>query len=119
MKTQTYEGGCHCGKVTFRVEADLSQVMTCNCSHCSMRGFILHFVSPDKFELLTGKDELTEYRFNKKVIQHLFCKTCGIEGFGYGKGPDGKDMVMINVCCLEGVDLEALQPTMFNGRDLM
>jgi len=49
---QTYEGGCHCGQVRFRVQGDLADASDCNCSICTMKGF-LHLVVPrEQFELL-------------------------------------------------------------------
>src|SRR5262245_32354108 len=32
---QTYEGGCHCGRVRFRISADLATTTYCNCSICT------------------------------------------------------------------------------------
>jgi len=111
-------GGCHCGRVRFQVATDLGMVMECNCSHCSKRGLLLTFDTPDQFKIVSGGEGLEEYRFNKKLIQHLTCPGCGIESFARGKGPDGKEMVAINVRCLDGVDVKALTLTPFNGRDL-
>ena len=76
--TQTYEGGCHCERVRFRVTADLSRVTECNCSICSKKGFLHLIVPPEAFELLSGKDALTTYRFNTGTAQHTFCAACGI-----------------------------------------
>jgi len=61
---KAYTGGCHCGKVRYEVTMDLKAGMTCNCSHCIKKGFILNFVPENQFKLLSGKDNLTEYRFN-------------------------------------------------------
>ena len=36
--TSTYEGGCHCGTVRFRVTADLSTATECNCSDLHEEG---------------------------------------------------------------------------------
>ena len=55
-----------------------------------------------EFKLLSGEGATTEYQFNKHVIHHLFCSTCGIQSFAHGKGPDGIEMVAINARCLEG-----------------
>ena len=115
---KAYTGGCHCGKVRYEVTMDLKAGMTCNCSHCIKKGFILNFVPENQFKLLSGKDNLTEYRFNKKVIQHLFCKTCGVQSFGQGKGPDGSPTVAVNVRCLDNVDISKITTTEFNGKDL-
>ena len=114
---KTYAGGCHCGKVRYQVRMDLQSVMTCNCSYCSKKGFILSFVPASQFKLLSGENNLAEYRFNKKVIQHLFCKACGVQSFGKGKGPDGSPTVMINVRCLDNVDYNKLPTKEFNGKD--
>jgi hypothetical protein len=31
------------------------------------------------------------YKFNKHNIDHVFCKSCGINSFAHGKGRDGRD----------------------------
>lgn len=113
---QTYTGGCHCGAVRYEVTLALDPVISCNCSICTKRGHLLSFTTPDKFKLLSGGDQLTDYQFNKHVIHHLFCPKCGTESFARGKRPDGKEMVAINVRCLDGVDIAALKLTPFDGR---
>jgi len=55
---QTMEGGCHCGRVRFRVTGDLTQTTYCNCSICTKKGILHLGVSPDEFELLSGADAL-------------------------------------------------------------
>ena len=109
-----YTGGCHCGAVRYEVETDLEETLVCNCSHCEMKGFILTFVDTDKFRLTKGEDVLTSYQFNKKAIDHLFCKICGTESFSRGIS---FPKVAINVRCLDDVDLTSLSPKEFNGRD--
>ena len=111
-----YRGGCHCGAVSFKVNVDLSDPITCNCSYCQKRGSILAFVPAQEFELEGGEAKLTEYRFNTKMIEHLFCSGCGMESFARGEMPDGTKMVAINVRCLDGVDVESLNTTMVDGR---
>ena len=113
-----YEGSCHCGAVRYDVKADLSQVMECNCSICSRKGYLLTFVKPEQFSLKSGESSLTDYQFNKKSIHHLFCSTCGIESFSRGTGPDGKTMFAINVRCLAAVDLPSLTVKHFDGKHL-
>jgi hypothetical protein len=117
-ETRTMTGGCHCGRVRYEVTTDLAVVMECNCSHCSKRGLLLTFVTPDKFRSISGDDGLTDYQFNKKVIHHLMCPDCGIESFARGTAPDGKEMVAVNVRCLDDVDLKALSPVPFDGRSI-
>ena len=111
-----YTGGCHCGAVKYEVEADLSEVMDCNCSHCAKKGFLLAFVPADQFQLLSGEESLTEYRFNKKAIAHLFCSICGVQSFGRGSGPDGKEVVALNARCLDGIDMSTLTIKHVDGK---
>jgi hypothetical protein len=113
---QSYSGGCHCGKVRFDVSMDLSEkVIACNCSMCGKKGALLSFVPFDSFKLLSGEDNLTKYQFNKKVIDHLFCSTCGVASFARGKRPDGAVMVAVNTRCLDGVDPVKLDVMHFDG----
>lgn len=114
-RTNVHSGGCHCGAVRYEVETDLDKVIQCNCSHCHKKGMPLVFVDKDKFKLLKGEDKLTEYKFNKKIIRHLFCKGCGVQSFSEGI-PFPK--MAINVRCLDDVDLETVPVSPFNGKDL-
>jgi hypothetical protein len=112
---QTYEGGCHCGRVRLRVQADLASVTECNCSICTKKGFLHLIVPPENFELLSGADALTTYQFNTGTAKHTFCTTCGIHPF-YTPRSD-PDKIDVNVRCLDGVDPSALKPQSFDGRN--
>lgn len=115
---ETRKGSCHCGAVTFTVDADITKALECNCSHCYQKGFLLAFVPGENFTLLSGEDNLTEYRFNKKFIAHLFCKTCGVQAFGRGTSPEGKETVAVNVRCLEGINPTSLTIEQFDGKNM-
>lgn len=117
-ETKRYSGGCHCGAVRYEVTTDLAQVATCNCSICTKGGTMLSFVGEESFKLLSGQDSLTQYNFNRNVIDHLFCKTCGIRSFARGRTPDGNAMVAINVRCLDDVDLGSIETLQYDGRSL-
>ena len=119
-ETKTYEGGCHCGAVRFRVTTSLATVYACNCSICSKMGWRLAFAPEQDFELLSGAEALSDYQFYKKHIHHRFCRTCGVRSFTTGPGKDGTQMVSINVRCLDEVGLEAdnLSTQHFDGRSL-
>lgn len=112
----THKGSCHCGAVRYHVETDLKQVIACNCSNCGRNGYLLNFVPATQFTLEQGEENLTDYQFNKKIIHHLFCKTCGVHSFCRGKGPDGSEMIAINARCLEDIDPSQLNVTPFDGK---
>lgn len=104
-----YTGSCHCGAVVFTVEGDAPQTaMTCNCSHCRRKGFLLTFVPAERFTLDSGEDRLATYTFNKHQIRHRFCTTCGTQPFAEGE-MNGAPMRGVNLRCVPDVDLDALQ----------
>lgn len=111
-----FSGSCHCGKLAYTVDEEMpTKGMTCNCSICRRKGNVHHFTSADKFTLKGSRDDATVYTFNKHHIHHQHCSTCGCAPFAEGKGPDGKDMVEINLRCVPDCDLNALEITEYDG----
>jgi putative acetyltransferase len=111
----TYDGGCHCGRVRFRVTATLAPIVRCNCSICRKKGFLHLIVPPERFELLTGREELTTYEFNSRTAKHQFCRHCGIHPFYVPRSDP--DKISVNVRCLEGVDADGLTIDAFDGEN--
>ena len=116
MTTRTLAGGCHCGRVRFEVDAPATlEVTACNCSICSMSGFLHLIVPGGDFRLLRGEDAMTTYSFNTGMARHLFCKQCGIKSFYVPRShPDG---FSVNARCLDSVGEEDLVITLFDGRN--
>ena len=114
----THAGSCHCGRIAFQVEGDVAKVMECNCSLCSRRGSLLCFVPRARFRLTTPESDAAVYTFNKHVIRHHFCPTCGCAPFSFGTDPKGNEVAAVNVRCLPGVDLARLEVGGFDGRSL-
>lgn len=109
-----YEGGCHCGAVRFKVRIKVFEALECDCSICSKKGFINLITAPDDFVLLRGEDNLSTYRFNTKIAEHRFCRTCGIHPFSRPRSHPGS--YDVNARCLDdGFDF--LQITPFDGRN--
>jgi hypothetical protein len=112
---ETMSGGCHCGRVRFRVTAELSRVTECNCSICAKKGFLHLIMGSAQFELIRGADALTTYRFNTGTARHTFCSNCGIHAFYLPRSDP--DKIDVNVRCLDGVDLTALTVHRFDGQN--
>jgi len=110
---KTYEGGCHCGRVRFRVRADLeaNPVGECNCSVCTKKGILHIGVKRADFELLSGADDLSTYTFNTGVAQHTFCRHCGMHPF-YVPRSDPEDY-SVNARCLDDFDPATMHPARF------
>jgi len=111
----THQGSCHCGGIAFTLEGEVEEVIDCNCSMCRRRGALLAAFPRDALTLTTPESGMATYRFNRHLIEHHFCKNCGIAPFSEGKGQDGSAMAMVNVRCLQDVDLSALKRIAFDG----
>ena len=99
-------GGCHCGAVRFRADLPDPPVpaLDCNCSICRQTGFLHVIVPHEQFELITGRDALTSYRFGR---------TCGVKSFYQPRSHP--DAWSVNAHCLdEPVEL-AIET--FDGRN--
>jgi len=108
-------GGCHCGAVRFEAEVADPPVpaLDCNCSICSMTGFLHIIVPHDQFELLSGRDALVGYRFGTGAAEHLFCGRCGVKSFYQPRSHP--DCWSVNANCLdEPVELAV---ETFDGRN--
>lgn len=104
-------GSCHCGAVGFEAQVPLEGLATCNCSICGRTGAIMAFVPAERLRPTRGEDHLVDYQFGAKTIHHAFCGTCGVRPYARGTGHDGAAWAMINVRCLDGVDVHALEVT--------
>ena len=113
-----YQGSCHCRRIRFEVEGELTGATACNCSICQRKGILMWFVPRAALRLLTPDEDASTYSFNKHVIRHRFCPVCGIHTHGEGTDPKGNAMAAINVRCLEDIELESIPVTQFNGRAL-
>ena len=111
-----YTGSCHCGRIAFEVDGELTGAMSCNCSMCQRKGALLWFVPRAALKLTTPESDIATYTFNRHVIRHRFCPTCGIHPFGEGAMPDGRQMAAINIRCLDGVEPDAVPVQHFDGR---
>jgi len=113
-----YRGSCHCGKVAFEVEGTIDGALACNCSICQRKGSLLWFVPHTSLRLLTPDENAASYTFNKHVIQHRFCRVCGMHPYGEGVDPKGQRVAAINIRCVEDIDLAAVPVTHFDGRSI-
>jgi len=111
-----HRGGCHCGAVRYQFQAPTRVlVQRCNCSMCSMTGYEHLIVPAADFELLSGKERLSSYRFNTGVAKHRFCSVCGIKSFYVPRSnPDG---FSINLRCVDAGTITDVVYEDFDGQN--
>ena len=109
-------GGCHCKAVRYEVQVpDEVELVACNCSLCSMTGYLHLIVPKARFKLLKGKSKLTTYTFNTDTAKHYFCSVCGIKSFYVPRShPDG---FSINFRCLDDQEFHSVLTVDFDGKN--
>jgi hypothetical protein len=93
------EGSCHCGALRFAVDVgdDERDVLDCNCSICTRKGFLHLIVEEQHFTLLAGEPRI--YTFGTHTAKHMFCARCGIQAFYRPRShPNAWD---VNARCLD------------------
>ena len=78
-----------------------------------MAGYLHINVPHERFELLSGRDALTSYRFGTGAAEHLFCRHCGVKSFYQPRSHP--DCWSINANCLD--EKPGLAIEKFDGSD--
>ena len=97
-----YRGSCHCGAVTFRIDADIGELTTCDCSLCRRKNAVMTRVHESELAILSGEDLLSAYVWNTGRAKHFFCSRCGVYTFHRKRA--APDYFGVNVFCLEEFD---------------
>ena len=110
-----HRGGCHCGAIRFEADAEIEWAEVCNCSICTMKAYVHWYVPQHRFRRLGSDEALATYRFGSRAAAHHFCRVCGVAPFYIARSnPDDID---VNLRCVEGIDLGAVELRSFDGRD--
>lgn len=112
---RTYRGSCHCGRVSFEVQAKLDYVVECNCSLCRRRGAVWHGAAQPDLRILTGEADLALYQFGTNTAKHYFCRHCGIHPFTRPRLDPSR--WAFNVRCIDDVDLSSIEVRRFDGEN--
>ena len=112
-----YTARCHCGNVRFSFYSEkITEGRRCNCSICVRKGAIMSakYIPATDFQPIKDMSQLIDYRWNDRMVNHMFCKTCGIypyhgdENYGY----------RVNLGLVEQLDPLALEIKIIDGRSM-
>lgn len=107
-QTTRYHGSCHCKKVRFAADIDLSAGTTkCNCTWCWKQRRWGVMIEPAGFEALAGAEHLVGGE------RGGFCRHCGVNTYAFvdtsAWGPAfGGDRVAINIASLDDLPIDDL-----------
>ncbi|KAE9983520.1 hypothetical protein EG328_009860 [Venturia inaequalis] len=118
-----YKGRCQCGLITFKASLPTpltippSRITNCSCSICTRNGILNVYVPRSDVTWLSGWENLKNFRFNTKSVDHKFCPECGssvvIDPLWFYRGMEGfegaPDVLGLNVRMFEGVDVKTLE----------
>ena len=119
-------GQCHCGKIAFRIDAEIPPTLTrCTCSFCAKRGALLAYYQPDQFQLTHGADAGGTYRWNTRMVAHHFCDQCGCATFSDspafemdGSWDQVTRRIAVNARLFDGFDADEAPVQVIDGRHL-
>lgn len=111
-----WNGSCHCGAVRFRVDAEIDEITSCDCSLCRRKNSLMARVHETALIITAGEDSLSEYRWNTGVARHFFCTRCGIYTFHRKRA--APDHYGVNVMCLAGFDVKDFEHRAADGADM-
>lgn len=117
MHKRDYTARCHCGRVRFSFRSEeIKTGIRCNCSICARKGSVMssEYIPAGDFQPHSNLADLSDYRWNDRMVNHLFCKTCGI----YPYHGDSEYGYRVNLGCVEVIDALSLDIKVLDGRSM-
>ena len=111
-----HAGSCHCGAVTFRIDFEVTELTTCDCSLCVKKNALMTKVPESALTILAGEDALTLYQWNTRRAKHYFCKRCGI--YVFHRKRSQPDHFGVNIFCLDGFDASTIPVRATEGKGM-
>ncbi|MCP4188958.1 MAG: GFA family protein [Gammaproteobacteria bacterium] len=118
--TQAYQGSCHCGAIKLSYVGEIiEKALRCTCSICSRKGAMMstEAIPQENLKVEIEGDNLGLYKFDSKIAKHYFCKTCGI--YTHHETMRTPGHMRVNLGCIDGVETDDLEVTVFDGRNLL
>lgn len=111
-----HTGSCHCGAVKFQIEAQITELTTCDCSLCVKRNAVMAKVPERALTITAGEDMLTLYQWNTRRAKHYFCRQCGI--YVFHRKRSAPDHFGVNAFSLDGFDVASVPVRATEGANM-
>jgi hypothetical protein len=122
MTKKLFHGSCHCGKIKFEANLDLTQgTSKCNCTFCRKNSYWSIRTTMEDFKLLEGYDSIVKYANNPHIGYYAFCNHCGTMPFGVSQKTDWTvEGASIKVSSLDDISIQEINSMpikYYNGID--
>lgn len=117
MPGETFEGGCHCGNLTVRLEATREAaelpVRQCGCTFCARHQPRYTSDPQGRLTIRVGDEaQLSRYRFGLGLSDFLVCRRCGVFVAAFEPGEAGSTgRAVVNLHALSGPERFTAPPT--------
>ena len=123
MPDTTYQGGCHCGALSYQYRIDIDpaewSIRACQCSFCRAHDALStsHSSAEISFAAI-DPSQLQRYRFGLRTADFLLCRQCGVY-IGAVIETDSGRFGIINTHTLKPVppDIAGVEPISYDGED--
>lgn len=90
------DGACHCGAVTWRIDAVPKSATACNCTICRRYGVLWAYGHEDEDIRASGPTSV--YSWGEKSIGFHFCPSCGCVAYWRATAPhEGRRRMAVNL----------------------
>lgn len=122
MLKKLFHGSCHCGKIKFQANLDLTQeTIKCNCTFCRKNSNWNIKVKDEDFKILEGQDYFSKCSSDPQIGEYIFCKLCGNMPFGITKKSEWTEKgASIKISSLDDIsanELTLFKVNYYNGKD--
>lgn len=111
------KGNCHCGAISFELDAELEWLTECNCSICRRLGTIWAHARIDQISIHKPEGSTTSYRWGDENLAFHTCKTCGCTTHWENLQPQDDSVMAVNVRLVDPVQTSDLRIRRFDGAD--
>ncbi len=72
------------------------------------------YFGPDRFTRVSGEENLALYRFGDRLVNHYFCRHCGI--YPFHEAVECPGHYRVNLGCVAELDVAMLEVAWIDGR---
>ena len=110
-------GECHCGAVSFELDAQLEWLTQCNCSICRRLGAVWAHAQINEIRVTAEEGATLAYSWGDKQLAFHTCKTCGSTTHWENLNPQESSFMAVNSRLADPGQISALRVRQFDGAE--